>query len=222
MRIMTVAVLLLCLSPLVAAAADKDRTVAMIEAVRLNIGTFKAKAGDSKAASAELGMANSYLGRAEYALEKGKNFLGMVSDEAKQDVRHQTAMAEISLAIGSSRLERSRIEGEAALLAARLEKVKARVKVFDDYRTEIARLKGELAKSSATSKELETLKAEKASLQKQVDKLTAEKELISRQLEQARTVAPKDTQPAKPPQPAESEPMKPEVIMEIAPPADKQ
>jgi DNA repair ATPase RecN len=192
----------------------------MIEAARLNIGNFKAKAGDGKLVLPELNMANSYLGKAEYALEKGKNFLGTVSEEAQQEVRHLMTLTDIALAIGSSKLERSRVEAEAALLSSRLEKVRSRVKVFDDYRSEIARLKAELAKSSGSAKELESLKAEKVSLQKQVDKLTAERELIAGQLEEARKAVPKEV-PVKTPHPAVTEPMKPEVIMEIAPTTDK-
>lgn len=222
MRITITAVLLfLWIYPLSAVAADKDRSVVMIEAARLNIGNFKAKAGDSKIALPELNLANNYLGKAEYALEKGKNFLGTVSDEAQQEVRRLTALTDIAIATGNSKLERSRVEVEAASLAARLEKVRARVKVFEDYRSEIARLKSELAKSSGASKEMASLKEGNASLQKQVEKLTAERDLIAGQLEEVRKAVPKEVQSLKPSHPVASEPMKPEVIMEIAPPTDK-
>lgn len=223
MRIIAASFFILCFFPFAALGADnKDRSVAMIEAARLNIASFKAKAGDGKAASTELGMVNGYLAKAEYALEKGKNFLGMVSEEAQQDIRHLTALTDIAIAIGNSKMERSRVEAEYALLSARLEKVKARVKVFDDYRAEIARLKAELARSSAASKELESLQAEKAYLQKQVEKLTAEKELVAKQLEEMKKTAPHETAVPKAPQSVVPDMIKPQELNEILPQADRQ
>lgn len=216
------AFVLLSICPAPSNAAEKDISSALIEAARLNIGNLKSRAGDGKLVSTEMGMANSYLGKAEYLLEKGRNFLGTVSEEAQQEIRHQTTLADIAVAVGNSRLERAKVETELASLGARVEKVKARVKVFDDYRSEIARLKAEIARSAASSKALASMKDENASLLKQVEKLAAERDLLAAQLEEAKKAIPREPKVQKPSPSDTTESMKPEVIMEIAPPVDKQ
>jgi regulator of replication initiation timing len=170
------AIIAMMLVPLAVPAAERAPSQARIEAARITLNDFKAKAVDSKAAATDIDEAAGHLDKAAAALKAGEKMFGGVSDEADLEVRHETNLADLVLKRGNSRLEQAKIGAESAVLAKKIDVVKAKVKIFDDFRAEISRLKGEVAASGKVGKELDTLKGEKNSLEEQVAKLTGEKE----------------------------------------------
>ncbi len=178
--VLTVAMITLCMGSSIANAADREKSRAQIETARAALEELKTNAGENKTASADLAAAAKYLDRASIALKQGEKMFGGISDEAEQEIRHQTSMVDLTLKLAASKIERSKIEAELAALSNKTETVRARVKIFDDFRAEIARLKGELANKEKAGKELAALKAEKTSLAAQLEKLTTEKELLEK------------------------------------------
>jgi chromosome segregation ATPase len=201
-------------------AADKSKSVAQIESARTALHDFKTRAGDSTVVAPDLEEAAKYLERAAAALKAGEKMFGGISDEAELDVRHETALVDLTLKLAASRLERARTEAESAALGKKIDTVKARLKIFDDFRAEIARLKEEVAANGKIAKELEALKGEKKILEEQITKLSAlqgqldavkeENQKLTRQLEQSET-ARKEI----PPQPIAAAPVKKEVAAPV-------
>jgi Rad3-related DNA helicase len=181
MRILLiVAIMALSIGLNSAAAADRDKSLAQIETAKNAIEQLKTKIGDNKIITPELDSATKYLEKALISLKEGEKIFGGVSDEAEQEIRHQTSMVDLSLKLAASKLERSKIEPELAEITRKTSAVKARVKIFDDFKSEITRLKKELADNDKAAKELAALIAEKDNLAAQLDKLKVEKGLLEK------------------------------------------
>jgi hypothetical protein len=174
--LLTIVLAALILTPHTTPAAERSKSQAQIETAQSALNDFKARAGvDAKLVSTDLENAAGYLAKAAAALKAGEKMFGGLADEAEQDVNHETAMLDVTLKLAATKLERTKIGAELNVLGKKVDAVKAKLKVFDDFRAEIARLKGELATNEKTVKELETLKAEKGALEAQIVKLSTEK-----------------------------------------------
>jgi hypothetical protein len=149
-------------------AADRAKSQAQIDSGRTALSDFKAKAGESKIITDELNAAERNLEKAASAQKAGEKMFGGLTDEAEADVRHEMTILDLNLKLAASKLEKSRIGAESAVLGKKIETVQAKVKIFDDFRAEIARLKSELAATEKGGKELEKLKKEKGSMEEQV------------------------------------------------------
>ncbi len=172
--ILTLAITAMMLTPLTALTAERAPSQARIEAARSALNDFKARAGDNKAAAGDIDEAASHIDKAVAALKAGEKMFGGVSDEADLDVRHETSLTDLALKRGAARLEQTKIAAESAALAKKIDVVKAKVKIFDDFRSEIARLKKEAAANEKAAKNLDQLKEEKNSLEKQIAQLSAD------------------------------------------------
>ncbi|MBT0663865.1 hypothetical protein KI809_06075 [Geobacter pelophilus] len=158
-------------------AADREGSRLLIEKSQTAVEQMREKAGANKAATADLDTALRYLDKASVALKQGEKMFGGLADEAEQEIRHQATLVELTLKLADSRLERAKTEAELAVLHKKADAVKAKVKVFDDLRGEIARLKDDLAKNDKVGKELAALKAERDALAAQVKQLNTDQEL---------------------------------------------
>lgn len=176
--ILTLAITAMVLAPLAVPAAERAPSQARIEAARSSLNDFKVKAGDIKAATGDIDEAAGHIDKAAAALKAGEKMFGGISDESELDVRHETALADLALKRGTSRLEQAKITAESAALAKKIDAVKAKVKIFDDFRTEIARLKKDAAANEKAQKVIDKLKEEKNTLEEQVARLTADKEKL--------------------------------------------
>ena len=158
-------------------AAEKSKTLSLIDATRGAIDGFVARAGENKAVAADVELARASLKKAEDAYEKGRQLFGFgdVKPEAELDIKHYAGLAELAISLGSSRIEKARVEVEFEALGKQLAEVKAKVKVFEDRKAEIDKLKADAAKLPIISKELEVIKSEKALLATQVELLMAER-----------------------------------------------
>lgn len=169
--------MLVCMGVSGADAAEKSRSQAQIDSARVMIEGAAAKVGENKAASADLEQARALLKKAEAALEKGRALFGFggVKPEAEQEIKHYTEMVELAISLAASRIEKTRAEAELGPLDKQMATVKARLKLFDDRKAELQRLKADAAKYQTVAKELEALKADKALLASQLEMLLAER-----------------------------------------------
>ncbi len=149
-------------------AAERAKSQGQIDGARSALNDFKSKAGDNKIVAADVTAAEQNLDKAVAAQKAGEKMFGGLTDEAEANVRHQTVLMDLNLKVAASKLEKARIESESAVLAKKIDAVQAKVKIFDDYRAEIARLKGELTASAKGDKELEMIRKEKSALEDQV------------------------------------------------------
>jgi len=171
-----------CLAAAAAGAVDKEKSQLQIDAARASIESFAAKAKDDKDAAAVVASARGQLKKAEEAYAGGRQMFGFggVKPEAEQDIAHYASLVELSLALGTARLEKARNAEELEKLTTQLNKVKARVKVFEERKAEVEKLRTDAAKYEATAKELAALKADKALLASQVELLTAERKQMDK------------------------------------------
>ena len=176
-NIMIMAFMLVFLAAYGADAAEKSKTLLLIDATRGAIDGFVARAGENKAVTADVELARAYLKKAEDAYEKGRQLFGFgdVKPEAELDIKHYAGLAELAISLGNSRIEKARVAVEFEALGKQLAEVKAKVKVFEDRKTEIDKLKADAARLPIISKELEVLKSEKALLATQIELLMAER-----------------------------------------------
>jgi len=159
-------------------AADRVKSQGHIDSARSALNEFKAKVGENKLIAADVSAAEQNLEKAAVAQKAGERMFGGITDEAEADVRHQTALLDLNLKVAASKLEKVRIEAESAVLGKKIDTVQAKVKIFDDFRAEITRLKSELAASEMRAKELEKLKKEKSALEEQLVGVKKEKEAL--------------------------------------------
>jgi regulator of replication initiation timing len=172
--ILTIAVVTILGFPSAGLSADREKSQARIDSARSSLNEFKSNAGESKTIDAEVKAAERNLEKASAAQKAGEKMFGGLSDEADADVRHETSLLDLNLKLAASKLEKSKIEAESAVLGKKIDVVQAKVKIFDDFRAEIARLKEEVASTGKAVKEFEKLKGEKISLEEQVAKLSGE------------------------------------------------
>jgi len=176
--IVTIAIAALLFGAPETQAADRAKSQGQIDSARSALNDFKAKAGENKIVAADIAAAEQNLEKAAAALKGGEKMFGGLTDEAEANVRHQTALLDLNLKVAVSKLEKSRIEAESTVLGKKIAVVQAKVKIFDDFRAEIARLKSELSTSEKACRELDTLKKDKSALEEQVARLTRDKEQL--------------------------------------------
>ena len=210
MRIVTIlACLTLLIAPLAVQAGEKSKAQSQLEAARAAVEAFSKKSDQNKLVAADLESARAFLKKGEEAFAAGRTMFGLgdVNPEAAQDVKLDTDMVELHLALGQSRMDSAKAEEELAVMRAQVSKMKGKVKVFDDRKAELESLRASLVKFEATVRELGDAKAENVRLAEKAGKLEqaakgTEAELARLKTELAkRDLAPPD--PATPPAPEE-------------------
>lgn len=170
------------ISASVSGAAEKSAILVKLDASRAAVEALAGKIGENREASADLEQARAFLKKATDAHEKGRQLLGFniggfgtLKPEAEEEIKGYLELSDLSLTTASSRLEKGRAAHELEALEKQLNTVKAKIKVFEDRKAELEKLKADAAKCAAAAKEVETLKSEKSALAAQLEKLTAER-----------------------------------------------
>ncbi|MBI5484897.1 MAG: hypothetical protein HY888_10605 [Deltaproteobacteria bacterium] len=171
-----------CISASVSGAAEKSAILLKLDASRAAVEALAGKIGENREAATDLEQARAFLKKATDAHEKGRQLLGFsiggfgtLKPEAEEEIKGYLEMSELSVTTAASRLEKTRAANELETIEKQLTTVKAKVKVFEDRKAELEKLKADAAKCATAAREVETLKAEKISLAAQVEKLTAER-----------------------------------------------
>ncbi len=158
------------------AAGNGTQLRTQIDAARVAIDVTAAKVEGSKEALADLTQARNGVAAAEECLKAGKSMFGFgdVGPDSVKEVKQAMELVEIYTISALSRVEFTRATGELEAIEKQYAAVSAKLKLFDDRKAELARLRQEAVASQATAKENELLKGEKTALTAQVEQLTSE------------------------------------------------
>jgi len=186
MRIFTLLACLTLLSaPLAVQAGEKTKAQTQLEAAKAAIEAFAKKSDECKLVTGDLEAAHSFLKKGEEAYSGGRTMFGLgdVNPEAGQEIKFDTDMVELYLALGQSRIDNAKSTDELVVMSGLVAKMKAKVKVFDDRKAELEKLRASLVKFDATVKELDEAKAENARLAKKAGKLELERKAADAELD---------------------------------------
>ena len=183
---------LLSLQLSTAFAADKNKTLVQLDATRSAVETAAGKIEDNKEAAADLERARAALKQADESYSAGKSMFGFgdISPETEKEIKLSVEAADIATLTALSRVEFVRATAEMEAIEKQFTATKAKLKLFEDRKAELERLRLEVAACRKISNELEIIKLEKANLAAQIDQLNAERgradKLKIEQLELAR------------------------------------
>lgn len=165
-------------------AADKVDYPARIAAAKTATEDLAAKVGNYPQALSEIDKARSSLKKAEQSYDKGRQWMGLggLKPEAEQEVAHNLQMVDMTLVLATSRAAAGRSEEDVAAVDKQLALVKSRVKLLEERKQSEDKLRLDLQKCEAASKELTTVKAEQAKLTTQLEQVAAEKKKLETQL----------------------------------------
>ncbi|HXE96429.1 MAG TPA: hypothetical protein VN642_08490 [Dongiaceae bacterium] len=168
---------LCCGSASIAFAADKPKVLSQLETVRSAVEAAAGKIEGNKEAAADLERAKTALKNADESFKSGKSMFGFgdISPETEKEIKLSVDMAELATATALSRVEFARETAELAAIEKQFAAVKAKLKLFEDRKAELEKLRLEAVACQKTVNEYEVIKAEKAILATQVDQLSAEK-----------------------------------------------
>ncbi len=168
--------MILVWSSTVFAAVTSVQLRGQIDAARVAIDATASKVEGSKEALADLAQARNGVAAAEESLKAGKSMFGFgdIGPDTAKEVKQAMELVEIATASALSRIEFTRATAELDAIEKQYTLVTAKLKIFDERKAELVRLRQEAASSQATTKENEELKGEKAALTAQVGQLTAE------------------------------------------------
>ena len=170
-------VALLSLQFSTAFAADKNKTLIQLDATRSAVETAAGKIEDNKEAAADLERARAALKQADESYSAGKSMFGFgdISPETEKEIKISVDAADIATLTALSRVEFVRATAEMNAMEKQFTATKAKLKLFEDRKAELDRLRLEAAACRKTSNELEIIKLERANLAAQIDQLNAER-----------------------------------------------
>lgn len=175
-RILILIITLCLITTSTAVAAEKNKAVVQLDAARTAIETMAAKIGDNRDAAADLEMARWAIKKGADVSENGRQLFGFgdIKPEAEHEIEIYAEIAGLSAAAAASRLEKARAAGELEVLDRNLSGIKAKIKIFEDRKSELEKCKAEAARCQGTVGEIEVLKAENNRLTTQLEKQQAE------------------------------------------------
>jgi septal ring factor EnvC (AmiA/AmiB activator) len=158
-------------------AAEKNKTLVQLDAARSAVETASAKIGGNKDAAADLERARTALKQADESFNAGKSMFGFgdISPETEKEIKVSVDAAEIATASALSKVEFIRATTELETIEKQFATVKAKLKLFEDRKAELERLRLEVAACRKISNDFEVIKLEKANLAAQVDQLNSER-----------------------------------------------
>lgn len=186
-------------------AAEKSKMAVQLDASRIAVDSLAGKIGDNREAGAALEQARTYLQKASDLETKGRQRLGFtipglsadLKPEVEEEINNYLEISAVLLATSTSRLEKAKASSEFEIIDRQLAIVKAKVKVFEDRKTELEKLRADAAKCQSASKELESLKAENTRLSTQIEKQIAEIKALTARLEDVKKLVPEPAKPEK-------------------------
>ena len=165
-------------------AADKVDYPAKIAAAKVAIEELAAKVGNYPQALTEIDTARTSLKKAEQSYDKGRQWMGLggLKPEAEQEITHNLQMVDSAMVLAGSRAAKGRADEEAAAIDRQVTVVKDRVKLLEERKQVEDKLRQDLQKCEAATKELSSVKADQVKLAAQVEQVTAEKKKLETQL----------------------------------------
>ncbi len=166
-----------CMTTSSSLAAETNKTILRLEATRSAVIAAASKTEGNKEAAVDLERAATALKNADASLKEGTSMFGFgsMTPEAEKEVKISVDAADIAATTALSRVELVHATAELEELEKQFTTVKAKLKIFDDRKEELERLRREAEACRKISNELEVIKLEKATLAAQVDKLDEER-----------------------------------------------
>ena len=167
----------LCLSTSNALAADKNKILIQLDAARSEVETVAGKAEGNKEAAADLTRARAALKYADESYNTGKSMFGFgdINPETEREIKLSFDIADVATTTALSRLEFVRATAELDAIEKQFSSVKSKLKLFEDRKAELARLRLEVAACQKTTSELEIAKAEITVMATKMEQLAAER-----------------------------------------------
>ncbi|HBG04299.1 MAG: hypothetical protein A2075_14085 [Geobacteraceae bacterium GWC2_58_44] len=161
-----IACLFLLIAPSAVHADEKAKAQTQIDAAKAAIDAFAKKTNENKLVARDIEAARSTIKRSEDAFVNSRTMFGLgdISPEAANSVKHLTDLVDMHLTLGQSRVDTAKAAEELKTLSGQVAKIRAKVKVFEDRKAELEKLRAGLIKYEAVVKELEQVKAENARL----------------------------------------------------------
>lgn len=158
-------------------AAEKNKTLIQLDATRSAVESAAAKVEGNKEAVADLERARTALKYADESYKGGKSMFGFgdISPETEKEIKLAVDMADIATASALSRLEFVRATAELDAIEKQFVVVKGKLKIFEERKAELDKLRLDAAACRKISNELEIIKLEKATLAAQIDQLSSER-----------------------------------------------
>lgn len=158
-------------------AAEKNKTLVQLDATRSAVETAAGKIEGNKEAAADLERARAALKQADESFSAGKSMFGFgdISPETEKEIKLSVDAAEIATLTALSRVEFVRATAEMDAIEKQFAATKAKLKLFEERKAELERLRLEAAACRKISNELEIIKLEKANLAAQIDQLNSER-----------------------------------------------
>lgn len=180
-------------------AAEKSKILAQLDASRAAAEALTGKIGENREAAAVLEQARISLKKASDIYEKGRSILGFgnLKPEAEEEISKYLEISDTIVATATSLLEKARASSELEIIDKQLASVKTKLKVFEDRKAELEKLKADVAKCQTASKEMEILKAENSTLSGQIQKQLAEIKTLKAKLQETITETVKPAKPEK-------------------------
>lgn len=196
----TIAFLLLLVAPTAVHADEKTKALSQIDAAKAAIEAFAKKTYDNRLVAGDIESARAVMKKGEQAFADGRAMFGLgdISVEAGRDVKHYTDMVDLYLTLGQTRIDKAKAAAELKHMNSQLDSIKAKVKVFDDRKAELEKLRASLAKFETMAKELAGVKAENARLTEKEAKLVAEQKSLTAELEKLKAELAKRAAPVAP------------------------
>jgi hypothetical protein len=169
--------IIVCLFLLIAPTAVQADQIAkaqtQIEAAKAAIEAFSRKSNDNKLAAKDLEAARSIMKRSEEAVINNRTMFGLgdISPETASSVKQLTDLIDMHLTLGQSRIDAAKAAEELKVLSSQVAKVRGKVKVFEDRKAELEKLRSIEVKHEAVLKDLEALKLENSRLIEKEQKL---------------------------------------------------
>lgn len=166
-----------CVSVSSASAAEKSKTFIQLDAVRSAVETAAGKIEGNKAAAADLERARAALKSADESYNSGKSMFGFgsINPETEKEIKLAVDSAGLAAATALSRIEFVQATAEFEAIEKQFAAVKAKLKIFEDRKAELERLRLEADVCRKTSNELEIIKIERDTLASQADQHAAER-----------------------------------------------
>jgi hypothetical protein len=161
----------------IAFSAEKNKTVIDLENTRSAVEAAAGKIAGNQESAADLERARNALKYADESYKAGKSMFGFgdISPETEKEIKLGVDMADTATATALSRVEFARATSELDTIEKLSTTTKARLKLFEDRKAELERLRFEAVACQKTAKEFETVKAEKAALATQLEQLAGER-----------------------------------------------
>lgn len=165
-------------------AAEKIDFPSKIGAARVSVEDTASKVGNYPQALQEIDMARAYAKKADQSYDKGRQWMGLggLKPESEQEVLHNLQMVDLFSSLAKSRAAKGKDDEESASIDRQISTLKSRVKLLEDRKQAEDKLRQDLQRCEASTKEMVSLKTDRDKLASELQQGAAEKKKLEDQV----------------------------------------